>query len=134
MLENMIRDSDIRNVVLIKAAVGKSEGKVDLFLPTTRHLHSPSIMRSDLDFVPFSIPVVALDAFAPLNDVAQIKLIKIDVEGYEPDVLDGMENLIKERRIENIFCEFNSLWLERNSTRPEELLERFRDYGYKINM
>jgi hypothetical protein len=41
---------------------------------------------------------------------------------------------MKEKRIQNIFCEFNSWWLERNSTTPKQLLERFFDYGYKINM
>lgn len=134
VLEEMIRNSNIENIVLTKAAVGKSEGTVDLFLPTTRYLHSPSIMKSDVDFVPFQIPVVTLDAFEPLEDVDLIKLIKIDVEGYEPDVLDGMEGLLKEKRIQNVFCEFNSWWLERNSTTPKQLLERFLDYGYSINM
>ena len=134
VLDNMIIDSDIRNIVLTKAAVGKSVGEVDLFLPTTRHLHSPSIMQSDDDFVPVKIPVIALDTFEPLNEVEVIKLVKMDVEGYEPDVLDGMENLIKEKRVQNIFCEFNSWWLERNSTTSKQLIERFHDYGYLINM
>ena len=42
VLEEMIRESSIQNIELTKAAVGKSEGTVDLFLPTTRHLHSPA--------------------------------------------------------------------------------------------
>ncbi len=133
VLEEAIRDSNIQNIVLKKAAVGKTEGVVDLLLPTTRHLHSPSIMKSDPDFIPFQVPVITLDSFEPLNEVEQIKLVKIDVEGYEPDVLDGMENLIKDKRIKNVFCEFNSWWLEQNSTTPKQLLERFLDYGYMIN-
>ena len=35
--------------------------------------------------------------------------------------------------IGNIFCEFNSWWLEQNSTTTNQLLERFLDYGYEIN-
>lgn len=133
VIEEMIKESDIQNVILTKAAVGKANGSADLFLPTTRNLHSPSIMKSDPGFIPFQIPVITLDTFEPLKTTPQIKLIKIDVEGYEPDVLDGMNNLLRAERVLNIFCEFNSWWLERNSTTSKQLLERFLDYGYKIH-
>jgi FkbM family methyltransferase len=133
VLEEMIEASGIENVLLTRAAVGNSNGSVELFMPTTDYLHSPSIMASDPDFVPLQVPVIALDTFEPLTNVATIKLVKIDVEGYEPDVLDGMEHLIRTRRVLNIFCEFNSWWLERNSTTPSHLLERFLDYGYEIS-
>ena len=133
-LGNTIRDSVIRNVTLTKAAVGKKNGTVSLFMPTTRYVHSPSVMQSDPGFVPIHVPVIALDNFEPLKNVAQVKLVKIDVEGYEPDVIDGMENLIKAKRIENIICEFNSFWLGRNSTTSKQLLERFLDLGYHIRM
>lgn len=131
-IETAIRESRLENVTLTKAAVGRASGNVSLFLPTTQHLHSPSILKNDPTFVPFQVPVITLDDFAPFNDGRQIKLVKIDVEGYEPDVLGGMERLIKARRIENIICEFNSGWLGRNATTPEQLLERFFDLGYQI--
>ena len=59
--------------------------------------------------------------------------MKIDVEGYEPDVLAGAKHLLEARRIENIFCEFNSWWLNLNSTTPKQLLACFLDSGYKIH-
>jgi FkbM family methyltransferase len=134
VIEETIVDAAIQNVTLTKAAVGGRSGGAVLFLPTTRYLHSPSILQSDPEFVPLEIAVVALDQFEPLEDVPRIKLVKIDVEGYEPDVLEGMANLIKAGRVENIICEFNSGWLHRNSTTAKQLLERFMDLGYKIRM
>jgi len=134
VVEEMIKDSMHQNVILTKAAVGRATGNISLFLPTTRNLHSPSILQSDPGFVPVPVPVVALDHFAPLGNVPKIKLVKIDVEGYEPDVLAGMERLIKEKRIENIICEFNSGWLKRNSMTPKKLYERFLDIGYQVHM
>ncbi len=133
VIEDAIKESSIQNVMLTKSAVGKNIGIVNLFLPTTQHLHSPSIMKSDPSFITLQIPVIALDTFEPLISVPLIKLIKIDVEGYEPNVLDGMNNMLREKRILNIFCEFNSWWLERNETTTRQLLERFLDYGYKIH-
>lgn len=132
VIEEALKEA--HNVVLTKAAVGKAKGSVSLFLPTTRHLHSPSILKSDPSFVPIEVPVIALNQFEPLQNVAKIKLIKMDVEGYEPDVLDGMESLIKANRVENVICEFNSWWLKRNSTTSRQLLDRFRGFGYQIRM
>jgi FkbM family methyltransferase len=134
VIEEMIKDSNLQNVLLTKAAVGREPSNVSLFLPTTRHLHSPSILYSDPSFVPIKVPVLALDDFMPLESISKIKLVKIDVEGYEPDVLSGMERLIKEKRIENIICEFNSGWLNRNSTTPAQLYERFINLGYQVRM
>jgi FkbM family methyltransferase len=132
VIEEAIRDSGIRNIVLTKAAVGKANGSVPLYLPNSRSLHSPSIFYSDPAFSPVQVPMMSLDCFEPLQDVSKVKLVKIDVEGYEPDVLDGMEHLIRSRRIENVLCEFNSGWLLRNSTTPERLLDRFLGLGFDI--
>ena len=133
VIEDAITESAISNIVLTKAAVGSREGTVSLFLPSTPELHSPSILESDSTFTSVSVPVVALDHFEPLQGIPRVKLVKMDVEGYEPNVLEGMERLIRERRIENIICEFNSGWLRRNNaTTPKQLFERFADLGYSI--
>jgi FkbM family methyltransferase len=134
VIEEMIMDSNLQNVLLTKAAVGREAGNVSLFLPTTRHLHSPSVLYSDPNFVPIKVPVIALDGFIPLESVPKIKLVKIDVEGYEPDVLAGMEHLIRQKRVENIICEFNSGWLKRNAMTPALLLEHIIGLGYEIHM
>ncbi len=134
VIEKMIKQSMINNIILTKAAVGKENGSVSLFFLSKRYLHSPSILFSDPDFVPITVPVIALDHFSPLKNIPEIKLVKIDVEGYEPDVLAGMEHIIKQKRIANIICEFNSWWLKRNSITPKQLLELFLDFGYYIHM
>ena len=128
-----IKESKLQNVFLVQSAVGKSDCMVELFLPTTKNFYSPSIMKSDPSFCSYQIPVITLDGFSPLKNISAIKLIKIDVEGYEPDVLQGMTNILREGRVQNIFCEFNSWWLERNLTTSEELLDRFLQYGYVIH-
>jgi FkbM family methyltransferase len=132
-IEDTIKTSSLKNVILTKAAVGKECGTVDLYIPTTRHLHSPSILKNDPSFIPIKVPVVVLDDFEPLKDIPRIKLIKIDVEGYEPDVLTGMETLIKSGRIANIICEFNSGWLKHNQTTPQQLLNHFLSLGCQIH-
>jgi FkbM family methyltransferase len=132
VLEEAIAESGMGNVVLTKAAVGQAAGNVLLYLPSTPELHSPSLLHSDPAFTAVRVPLVSLDAFAALRDVSRIKLVKIDVEGYEPDVLEGMAGLIGAARVDNIICEFNSGWLRRNGTAPQKLLRRFGDLGFGI--
>ena len=127
MIERAIDESGLGNVVLKKAAVGAQAGEVTLYLPNTSELHSPSLLQSDPAFVPVAIPVIALDAFEALRDVPRVKLVKIGVEGCEPNVLEGMREMIAARRVDNIICEFNSGWLRRNGTTPKQLLQRFEE-------
>jgi FkbM family methyltransferase len=124
VLEDMIKDS---------VALGSEAGNVSLFMPTTRDIHSPSILASDPGFIPVQVPMIALDHFEPLEKLLKIKLVKMDVEGYEPDVLAGMERLVVQKRIENIICEFNSGWLKRNAMTPKKLHERFLSFGFQVH-
>jgi FkbM family methyltransferase len=134
VLEEAINESELQNVFLTKAAVGKRNGTIELYMPTTTpDLHSPSTIKSDPHFTPIQIPVISLDTFAPFATLESINLMKIDVEGYEPDAFSGMNHLLSEKRIKNIFCEFNSWWLARNLTTPAELLEQILAFGYEIH-
>jgi len=134
VLDDAINESELQNVLLTRSAVGKRNDTIELYMPsTTPNLHSPSIMKSDPLFTPIQIPVLSLDTFAPFATLESINLMKIDVEGYEPDVLSGMNRLLSEKRIKNIFCEFNSWWLERNLTTSAELLEQILAFGYEIH-
>lgn len=132
VIESMIKDSCLRNVTLVKSAVGNQNGTIDLFMPTINNLHSPSGFRSDTQYLPIIVGMLKLDDFEPLQSIPGIRLIKIDVEGYEPDVLSGMENLINSGKIQYVMCEFNSYWLKMNKTTPEELHQKFMDYGFVV--
>jgi FkbM family methyltransferase len=132
-IEDMIALSKVDNITLVKAALGKEKGTVTLYMPNTDGLHSPSIMKSDDDFKPIEIPVISLDDYATEQNIQTVKLMKIDVEGYEPNVLDGMTRLLAERRVQNVFCEFNSWWLEQNGYTSKMLYDRFIRAGFKVH-
>jgi len=132
VVEEAIVTSNVTNVLLTKAALGNQNAKISLFLPNTSKLHSPSVLPSNNKFIPVKVPVIRLDEFKPLVSLDRnIKLVKIDVEGYEPNVLDGMSELILSGKVENIICEFNSGWLKLNSSNPKLLHDKFVGYGYK---
>ena len=55
--------------------------------------------------------------------------IKIDIEGFEPKALRGMEQTIRTYK-PKLFVEFNRGALERNQSSPEALRSQIESYGY----
>ena len=60
---------------------------------------------TDLGAVIFDVPITTLDAFAEQHDFDVIKLIKIDAEGADINVLRGAVTLLNDKRIEAIIVE-----------------------------
>ena len=121
------------NVTLVNAAVGREPGELTLYLPNTGPVHSPSAFESAGDFRGERVPVVSLDTCEALKHAPVIDMVKIDVEGSEPDVLEGMAKLVAAGRVRRVLCEFNSWWLNANKgTTVEGLAKRFSEMGFQV--
>ena len=106
-------------VVLTRAAVGAANGVARLVAPV-RHrslgrvmdaVSPPSTDDAGVDGPGVAtevheVPMVTLDD--ALAAVPFVRLVKIDVEGYESEVLAGMQRLVAERRIGAIDLEISS--------------------------
>jgi FkbM family methyltransferase len=68
------------------------------------HLGTDTI-SSDPGAIVFDVPVTTLDAFAEQQDFDVIKLLKIDAEGVDIEVLRGAKKLLTDNRIESIIVE-----------------------------
>ncbi|CAD7957671.1 unnamed protein product [Amoebophrya sp. A120] len=73
-----------------------------------------------------------IDELRPrLQDVDEISLLKIDVEGYELSVLRGAETLLRKRRIKHIWLEFQPTSLLAAGTDPVSLLWFLHGFGFR---
>jgi FkbM family methyltransferase len=131
-LKRAIDRSVHRNATLVNAAVGRETGNIIIYLPKGGPVHSPSAFKSPGKFEPLAVPLIALDEFQPLADIPRIDMIKIDVEGSEPDVVEGMTSLVASGRVRYVLCEFNSWWLNANGTTVESLAARFHEMGFAV--
>lgn len=73
------------------------------------------------------VPVQRLDDIAP---AARVRVIKIDVEGFEKQVLDGAKRLLAEPSLLAILIELNGSG-KRYGVEDSELDSILRGYGYK---
>jgi FkbM family methyltransferase len=100
------------NVTTILSAIGERNGSVAMHLP---HNADQSALASrdaqvaglrDESFLACTVDMTTLDAFTEANNV-QFDFIKIDVEGFELEVLRGARRLLQEKRLAVLQVEFN---------------------------
>ena len=128
-----IAESDLRQVRLTHAAVGDRAGVLPLYLESPYNVaHSPSLAAPEGSRRAVEVPVITLDSFAPLADWPIITLLKVDVEGYEPNVLRGMTALLAARRVRYVLCEFHEWWLQQNGATPDELHLLLTAAGFEV--
>jgi FkbM family methyltransferase len=60
---------------------------------------------TDLGAVVFDVPITTLDSFAEQHDFDVVRLLKIDAEGADINVLRGASSLLNDKRIEAIIVE-----------------------------
>ena len=103
LLENNKERNNLSNVTLVKQALGESEYIGQLFQSNNNfgnHMLSPEYYSPDTHPERVSVPVTTLDRFLDSNSISQekIALIKIDVEGSEPRVLEGAKKFFSRYR------------------------------------
>ena len=83
-----------------------------------------------------SVEIVTLDSIAEerrwLSDSVQITLMKVDVEGGDPEVIFGAPRLLQSGLVKNIFVEFSNKNADR--TNYAKMAEDLFLYGYKIEV
>jgi FkbM family methyltransferase len=102
LLRRSIDANDLRNVVVRQAAAGDRDGTTSLWLTGAgAGLHS---IARQVGPTKIDVPCERLDTLFP---EATVDLLKVDVEGAEPEVLAGASRLVGAGRIGSIIMEWN---------------------------
>jgi len=115
------RTRKLKNVVIERIAVGNKKSKVKFYVDK---FMSTSTIHKDVTFSPITcleVDMVCLDDY--FQDLkGNIALIKMDVQGSEPLVIDGMKNLIKKVKV--LIFEFWPLGIKAAGFDPFSFIER----------
>ena len=113
---------------LERCALGRRAGEVVLYDAAVDN-HAPS-MPGDPEGHGLMVPVRTLDECVGDWNIDRIDLMKIEVEGYEPEVFAGAARTFADGRVRAILCEFNVYWLARAATSAREVHSGLLDYGF----
>ena len=119
----------------MNVAVGASDGHIAMSLETDplaathRIVESQSGQRNTVD-----VPIRSVSSILRENQDLFPNIIKIDVEGHEGAVMDGMGDTLTDSRLRCIGIEVHfSLLDERGeSKRPQEIEKNLINHGFKV--
>lgn len=129
-LEETIRQNKLAQVQAIRAGLGDTNKEGQLFVSPNTGNHTPSMVPNE-GGRPVAVPVLRLDDYLAEHEVDDVDFLKIDVEGFEPNVIRGAGKYIERGKIHAILCEFNAEWLAANQSSAPALYELLINFGFK---
>ena len=129
-LINTIKVNNIKNVLSLNIALGRDKGYLNLYSSPEAGNDSATMIAHDASAI-IKVEVLSLDEIASIHNIDKINYLKIDVDGFEPDVFVGAKTLLAEGRIDAIQSEFCDYWLRENSSSPEMLHDFLTGSGFR---
>ena len=125
------------NVRLNRAAAGSDPGELTFGLESDMELESGRAMSgfytAGASLRQVTAPVVRLDDYLSAeDDDRRIRLAKVDVEGYEPKVLEGLRNSLARKRVEIIMLEVSVYALAHQGARIIDVVRPLQQSGYRL--
>ena len=114
------------------SALGSEEGttRIHTFKNLSLgHASSSALGRSDA--VPHECKVTTIDDVCAEEAVDRISFIKIDVEGFEYEVLKGGQRMLSKPNAPIVHFEVNAECLLHRDLDPNKIVRLMRGYGYK---
>ena len=137
IFEKVFQNDD--NTFLHRIAVGKKEDVATIHVSNKADSSSllpigenqVSLFPGTEEFEQRSIKVAPLNSIIEMNDIQQPAMLKIDVQGYELEVLYGCQSLF--HKINYIYCECSFVELYKDQALTHEIIEFLNQNGFKLS-
>jgi FkbM family methyltransferase len=120
-----LAQNNARNVVAHSVALGDHPRLAKLALGAQL---GHSTLRADAHECAQVVSVLTLDGLASLLPRRGVRLMKMDVEGFEVAVVRGARDVLRETDL--VICEVNHTFLEEANSSARELFEIMKSLGF----
>jgi FkbM family methyltransferase len=129
-LQRNISQNGLSNVVAESLAVTGQSGRAQLTVSETDSA-SHSLAGSLASGRKVEVETTSLDEYFAGNDTP-IDVVKLDAEGAEPEILEGMQQILARNPDVVLFVEIYPRAMEALGRSPEAFLERLRQLGFAL--
>lgn len=126
LLEDNIQLNNYGNVEVFQLAIGQHSGILPLYISDHPNWCSFYPSRNVVGHV--DVAVASLDSF--LKDKRRPNLIRIDVEGYEYEILNGTSSILRSNMPLKLFIEFHPDIM--GSQRAASFLSTLKDHRFQL--
>lgn len=133
---NKLRQNHILNNCAVSDKNGEATFYVNAYKATNSLLPSSAygekINPSQHTESTIVVPQITLDHYCTVNNVNNIDILKLDVQGAEMKVLEGAKNLLSNQKIQVIFSEVEFRQIYENQALYEELATFLNQYQFSF--
>lgn len=130
-LQKTIAANRATNVTPVRKAAAEKPGMMKLFT-SSNNRGDNRLYANELADGSCEVEIITIDQLLEELNIPQIHLLKIDVQGFEGHVFDGMRKAIAQSPELIILSEFWPQGLRSAGTDPVELLERLEGFGLRL--
>jgi len=134
LLEETIRlNARGARVRAINAAAGADIGSVPIYSGPSHNIGLTTTVAERGFELECVIPSLPLDKLLAPEEIALLRVIKVDVEGREPEVLRGMAELVRDSRVDlEVLIELSPNWWADSTLAVTDVLQPFLSAGFNI--
>jgi FkbM family methyltransferase len=130
-LTDNLKINDFTNIVTENIAGSNQKGEIELFVADEKSTGSSSIaMHVNFSGIKETVPTIRMDDYIKEKNIIKLNIIKIDVEGCEPMVIEGLKESLNALK-PYILIEVLDERLNTVNSSKEELYKLFEQNNYE---
>ena len=122
----------IQNVTLVPTAVSNRVGRASLHVKRFDGHHSLADIGASPTVSAVDVPVTTIDTAADERGLDAVDLVKIDVEGFEPEVLEGASRRLERGRVGLVLFEFSPGFYRQRGLPSRAPIDVLEGFGYAV--
>lgn len=139
VLRQDVTRNGLDNIEIVESALSDSVGEIEFSQPTETDIgYGSSSINAEGDRETLTVPTTTGDMLVTDGEVPPPNVVKIDVEGAEPLVIDGMEETLTGSNCRVLYCEVHLPGsskrpsIEDFGSSPEELKAKLEEFGFSV--
>ena len=132
MTRDQVKLRKTKNITLSQLALSKKPGTLQLHVKSFHGHHSLGDTAASPTVEKIDVEVETVDRYCSTHGIERIDFLKIDVEGFEDDVLEGATSMLKDHRIGFVLFELRHSILASVDKHAKDIFTPLIENGYSI--